>query len=153
MDLNLPPTKPPPNGNNICTYTVETKVASLCFQRSSNGKNDCIISNHTCPEHHEVVTKHKSKKIMENYSKNKAIKRKVFDFDVTSLQRRPNFPKFLWFRENVAKSVTVQKGKLIALVNYHNTPYDSLIEKGVTFIPNCIDISDDAYGEFKDLVD
>ena len=82
---------------------------------------------------------------MENYNKMKAIKRKIFHFDVTSIQRKPNLLKFLSFRKDVAKPAAVQKDKVISLTNFHHSSYESLVKKGVAFIPNCIDISYDTY--------
>ena len=133
----------------MATCVVATKRIKRCeFKGCTKTVHDCKIQNHSCPEHHDLMKKRGNDNRRALNAKHRALKRKVFDFNVSSLSKSTTFMRYDSFHNNVVKTAAIGKGKLIGITELSTSPYQALKKHGVAFISDVVSIDDDAHEKF-----
>ena len=138
----------------MLTNVVQKKRIKRCeFKGCGKTEIDCVIKNHGCPEHCEIM-KHRgneNKKALN--AKNKACKRMKFDFEVNQRVNSAEFVKMNSFMNTVFKTSAIGKGKIMALTELATSPYLALKKYGVTMMEGAITIDDKAQESFMNYVE
>ena len=133
---------------------VQKKRIKRCeFKGCGKTEADCIIKNHGCPEHMEIMKNRGKDNKKALYAKNKACKRMKVDFDINQRVNSAEFLKLNSFMNNIIKTSAIGKGKILALTELATSPYLSLKKYGVTVMESAITIDDKAHNKFMKYVD
>ena len=138
----------------MLSSVVQKKRIKRCeFKGCGKTATDCIIKNHGCPEHCEIMKNrgNENKKIWN--AKNNAFKRMKVDFEINQRINSSEFLKLNSFMNSIVKTSAIGKGKVLALTELATSPYLALKKYGVTIMENAIMIDDKAHERFMKYVD
>ena len=138
----------------MATCIVAAKRVKRCeYKGCTKTDKDCVIKNHSCPDHHKEMKQKGNDYRRANQAKHRALKRNEFSFNVSSLAKSTEFMKYDSFQGNVVKTGAIGKGKLMVMTELSTSPYLALKKHGVAFIENVVTIDDDAHVKFMEYVD
>ena len=138
----------------MISSVVQKKRIKRCeFKGCRKTETDCVIKNHGCPEHCEIMKNRGNENKKSWIAKNNAFKRMKVDFEINQRINSSEFIKLNSFMNSIFKTSAIGKGKVMALTELATTPYLALKKYGVTIIENAIMIDDKAHEQFGKYVD